>query len=953
MKHISEKILLITDAPPCKKISGGSMTLQQVKFLLDEKHNVDLFLVSDPSIKLKVDSSIVDGVNIKQFAKPNERWEGDTNPEYMREISNLKKELHKMIKDNQYTKIWAIIQGEVILELVDYCCTKEKVDYVCQIWDGIEWWMKENGFSKKRTAKVMKQYYKVIKNASCCMTASWNMSKHLNSIVKANYIEVMPALELPSINMESFEKNDEVISISMAGQVYAKEELEAFFDALDILNWEINGKPVYFHHYGNYADIDTDKHKKYKNRIIREGFVNQKVLLSKLSTSDFLYCPYFFSEDETYKNIAITSFPSKLITYLAVPVPVIIHAPNYSSPYEFATKNKCGYLIDSNNSSEIAEIMQKFKFNKKQSIVNNAKKAFLNNFTYEVTKRKFFKALNIKERNDKRMKVLEVNNIDLAGRRFNGYDIMEEINNNTDDICKQIVTYKSSNNFNVSKFYDNNDELNVEYSLIAAEQEILSVHNVLSLTSNILKDKRVFKSADIVHYHLFHNTKLSLCQLEELVSLKPSVITLHDPWWFTGRCVHPEECQQWKKGCQNCKDLGTLFPLPYDNSSALWKLKESVYKNLDVDIIVATPFMTKCIKDCKMTNFKNVHVVPFGIDLDAFSPKFSQEEARRKLNINEETDIVIFLRAQRAHKGTEYVEEALKMLNTDKKITVLTCSETHLLDSLKEKFDILDLGNITNDKIQLAFNACDMFLMPSVGESFGLMAIEAMASSKPIIVFDNTALPYVTHAPECGVLVENKNSTKLMEAIQMLIENEEERIKRGNLGRKICEEEYDVKEYNKKIIDIYNKAILRQKNKKVLEQDLTVNYSKKDVQLLIPKLKKVYKRLGFRTSLEQCELFNQELIESENQECKINYADEDVKKVIVIFNNFIYSVYNEEIVANSEKKSNTERHGFNFIYKLKIRYYDRLKKHPWLFNFTRKCYNIARTLVRKLKYRKK
>ena len=103
-----------------------------------------------------------------------------------------------------------------------------------------------------------------------------------------------------------------------------------------------------------------------------------------------------------------------------------------------------------------------------------------------------------------------------------------------------------------------------------------------------------------------------------------------------------------------------------------------------------------------------------------------------------------------------------------------------MLDSLKGKYKIIELGNILEDEILLAFNACDIFLMPSKGESFGLMAVEAMASRKPVIIFDNTALPYVTFAPECGVLVKNRDSDDLCLKIKEMIENKEECVKEAN-----------------------------------------------------------------------------------------------------------------------------------------------------------------------------
>jgi len=51
------------------------------------------------------------------------------------------------------------------------------------------------------------------------------------------------------------------------------------------------------------------------------------------------------------------------------------------------------------------------------------------------------------------------------------------------------------------------------------------------------------------------------------------------------------------------------------------------------------------------------------------------------------------------------------------------------------------------------YNASDLFLMPSIVESFGMMAIEAMSCGTLPIVLEGTALPEVTNSKTCGVTV--------------------------------------------------------------------------------------------------------------------------------------------------------------------------------------------------------
>ena len=406
------------------------------------------------------------------------------------------------------------------------------------------------------------------------------------------------------------------------------------------------------------------------------------------------------------------------------------------------------------------------------------------------------------------MKVLEVNNIDLIGSHFNGYDMIDELKDKNISI-KQSVIIKQSNNNKVSKIINNSCEEYCNYKFEGIEQE-LSIKNVFSITTPLLREMKDYQEADIIHFHMFHNTNLSLYSLIKIAKEKKVVLTLHDPWFITGRCVHFYDCDKWKSGCKKCPNLETLFPFKEDNCHEMWELKKKVFDNINIDIVVSSRWMLDLVENSPiMEHQKNTHLIPFGINYKEFC-SISPKEARAHFHIPKD-DVVLFLRAQNEFKGTPYVLEALKKLETKKSLTILTCDTKNLLDDIKDKYNVVDLGSINKKEMIYAMNACDMFLMPSIGESFGMMAIEAMSCKKPVIVFNNSALPSVTHAPECGYLVKNRDSDDLMKAMKKLIENKDEREKRGMLGFEIVKKEYSNETYNNNLKKLYTDINNRKK----------------------------------------------------------------------------------------------------------------------------------------------
>ena len=398
------------------------------------------------------------------------------------------------------------------------------------------------------------------------------------------------------------------------------------------------------------------------------------------------------------------------------------------------------------------------------------------------------------------MKILEINNIDLPGRVFNGYNFIEDIKDKDIDI-KQAVIIKQSNNPSVINML-NPYQLEI-YEKLQVLEEKLSLNNVFSITTNAIKNLPEYINADIIHFHMFHNTKLSIASLVDFAKEKKVILSLHDPWFLTGRCVHFFNCKGWKNGCQKCNYLDTLFPFKEDNCSIMWNLKKAVFTNLNIDIVVTSEWMYNLVKSSPIfSNIKKIHLIPFGIDLKKYKNLNKQKELREKYKLPIE-DTIIFLRAQKEFKGTEFVLEALKLLKRNKNLTVVTCDQKGLLDGVKNKFNIIDLGSINEGEVIDMMNICDIFLMPSKGESFGMMALEAMACERPVVVFNNSALPTVTNAPDCGVLVADADSKELMKAIDSLIRNPDECKKRGKIGRKLCKEKYSYNDYLRNMKNLY------------------------------------------------------------------------------------------------------------------------------------------------------
>ncbi len=401
------------------------------------------------------------------------------------------------------------------------------------------------------------------------------------------------------------------------------------------------------------------------------------------------------------------------------------------------------------------------------------------------------------------MRVLQVNNIDLHGRRFNGYDLLDELRDR-DVAGKQVVMHKLSKNPDVTALLARHTDLAVQDAICRVEQRH-SMNDLLFPWGRVLPELPEFRDADLVHYHLLHNQMVSVLDLPWLFEQKPTVWTFHDAWPLTGHCIQPVECARWLTGCVDCPALDVPFEMREDCAHKMWLIKQRVFSRLDVDVVVASDYLRDMVARSPLTaHFSRVHVIPFGIDTSPFLPDEERAASRETLGIPQDDFVVFFRSADSEYKGLRYILEALKSHAPSRRTTLLTVDQLGHLKSLKSRYNIVELGWVNDEKLYpKLFSAADVFLMPSTVEGFGLMALEAMAAGRPVVCFEGTAVPQVTHAPECGVAVPKGDAQALRAAIDRLAADPEEARRRGELGRRIAAEQYSHDGYLDSLAELY------------------------------------------------------------------------------------------------------------------------------------------------------
>lgn len=404
------------------------------------------------------------------------------------------------------------------------------------------------------------------------------------------------------------------------------------------------------------------------------------------------------------------------------------------------------------------------------------------------------------------MNIVEVNFADAVGHIFNGYDLHLALRQRGFE-AGQIVMDKRSNSDSVKSL---SKDL-VLHHQIREFEKVHSISNLLYPYGEEIVHCKEFLRADIVHYHILHNGMVSLLDYPRLMNAKKSVWTIHDPWIITGNCVHPLSCDRWKKGCGECKRINEIyFELSADNTDFMWEQKRRILAQVNPHIVVASNFMKWYLQKSPITeHFSDIHVIPFGVKIEKYAHANRVKRERKLQVIGNNNKFVIGFRADQADiKGNKYVYEALRKVSPGTQVQLICVGNGKVPGDIRNMYQTTELGWVDDEQEVMDFyQACDLFLMPSLAESFGMMAVEAMASECAVICFKNTVLEEVTNAPECGIAVEYLSSDALAAEIVRLAEHPDEALRRGRKGFEYVEAHYNFDTYVDRHIELYEEIL--------------------------------------------------------------------------------------------------------------------------------------------------
>ena len=350
--------------------------------------------------------------------------------------------------------------------------------------------------------------------------------------------------------------------------------------------------------------------------------------------------------------------------------------------------------------------------------------------------------------------------------------------------------------YTIGSFFDH--KVHAVLSRITGKQGYFSYIS----TKKMIKQIKIFKP-DLIH--LYINLKLLFDYINE--ESIPTVISLHDCWFFTGKCVHIRDCEKWKCNCGKCPYLriDNVNPtLLFDRTTECLSNKEKWFSQIkQLYVVGVSKWIINCSKNSILKKAKH-KVIYNGVDVEIF--KQTDSDIRQKNRC--ENKFVILMVSNNISKVKGYNEMLYLSTLNQEEFQVIVIGKNP--NNLKIPNNVIHIEH-TESQIELAkfYSAADVCVNTTQHETFGLVTAEAMACGTPVIVYNNTASPELV-GEGCGVVISKDDKYANLKDAIYLIKKQSKEFFSVNC-RNYAEKMFSCNQMVDSYIDLYQKIVEEKK----------------------------------------------------------------------------------------------------------------------------------------------
>jgi len=283
---------------------------------------------------------------------------------------------------------------------------------------------------------------------------------------------------------------------------------------------------------------------------------------------------------------------------------------------------------------------------------------------------------------------------------------------------------------------------------------------------------------------------------------------LHSHYWLSGLAA--ERLSELWKGVPIIHMFHTLGEMKnrVANSAEEREPRERIKAESEIldfsnRIVVSTLAELTQLRFLYHADDRKITIIPPGVDTSHFYP-IPPDEAKQYIGLKARDRMVLFVGRIEPLKGVDTLIHAMAILNgstsklpihlaiiggePDASVQEMSSEMARLqqlCDDLGVEQTVIFLGKRSQDTLPYYYSAAEAVVMPSHYESFGLVALEAMACGTPVIASEVGGLAYLVKDGETGYTIRDDDPIVLADRLASLLGDPDQRKRMGE-----CAAEY-------------------------------------------------------------------------------------------------------------------------------------------------------------------
>ena len=307
-----------------------------------------------------------------------------------------------------------------------------------------------------------------------------------------------------------------------------------------------------------------------------------------------------------------------------------------------------------------------------------------------------------------------------------------------------------------------------------------------------METKRLLRFLDkekpnIVHLHNIHANYININILFKYLAKKNivTIITLHDTWFFTGKCTYFTivKCEKWKKYCKHCpKNKMEVKSWFFDSSSRVFKDKMNKYKAIQkLYLVGCSKWIADCAKKSPLFEKRDIRVINNGVRLNIFRER-DHEELKYRSGLSDRFVILGFGNKWLYEENPQMLENIIREFHNAIVVLVGCTDMDKAIYKKRYTSNQLQMISYINDVNELAkeYAKADVFINLTLEDNYPTVNMESICCGTPAITYDSGGSPEMVVHGETGYIIHKYDWDSLKSCIL--------KIMNGRIDRHFCAE---------------------------------------------------------------------------------------------------------------------------------------------------------------------